>query len=1231
MMKSSSRTSSNATSSSAAAAPAPALSTSTLLSSSSPSPTSTSSTPSSPTLRFHRQILDDLTQQDGLVILARGLGLPQLLFHLIAQYAATSHLVFVLNLTEDQQRDINDRLTSLPTPTSSPPSSPPHLHLINNAVSAAERQRLYLTGGCFSITNRILIVDLLNKVIAPDLISGLILNAAHRCSDDSTEAFILRIYRQANKHGFLKALSDDPSAFSSGFFGLDKAMKALHLRSLALYPRFHLAVSASLSEEETSTGSSDSPVDHRPSRKPFLDVHEMYQPLTPTMDLIQRALLECMDLCISALKQEHKLGASILNITIDSGLTTAFDTLIRRELDPIWHKVSPRSRQLVADLGSLRQCISYLINYDSVTFYRYLLTVRAQCQASQYSLWLLTEPADRLFKQAKSRVYHFESALTARPPLKSPSESKQGEDVLARARLPLHQLRGTKRKSPVQPRGRGGAKRRGGSRAAIEVVEVEDDEVDEVKAPPETKENKSGETPPPPQDRIRLVLEENPKMNLLADILQEIEDEVGAARGEGSVKKESDGGEDGKVKKEGRVLICCHDERTCGLLQRYLEQGGRVMMRQQWRSFLYRQRQRKSRTSSGPAISSATTTLPSHLPAPSSTNAANPWAVLAAEKAALQRELGKLLTQRQQARLKKFERERRRRLEREVEEKRRADIGADQITLTQHMRGVDEKKRKEEAEVKEAKKKAKAKEKTRKAEQREKQRRLANITPEEDDDDGILRDVLATRDKRERRIENLSDEEDEEEEGEEGEEGEKKRKEDDWGVLSVCDVALHLRSTEADDNSLPSTQASHPPPPPLASVYHQFDETLLHALPSYQLLFHPSQDVDLLMYRYQPDYVIMFDPDLTLLREVEVYAAYHPHLPITVYYCQYVNSVEEQRYLSSIKHEKDAFDQLIFQKQHMVVPSEVEGKSVGLSGGNVSVERTEALRMPKGSLDDGGGVRYNTFEAYQSTLRSAGSSINTRKGGDVSVQVSGKVIVDVREFRSSLPSLLHFRGLTLIPVTLEVGDYVLSQHICVERKSLPDLFSSFLSGRLFKQMEVMTRHYKSPVLLIEFDRKRPFALLSKGELGAELNSRHIMAKLTLLVLHCPQVRFVWSRDSHMTSAMFLMLKHNQAEPDVEGVLSAVGEGVGHLVTVQEMTGEAVGEDEDERVHSMMSFDMLRKLPGVTAANLRLLVENVHTLEELCAKKVTELMLWMGESNARKLYYFLHKDFSSLFT
>jgi hypothetical protein len=70
----------------------------------------------------------------------------------------------------------------------------------------------------------------------------------------------------------------------------------------------------------------------------------------------------------------------------------------------------------------------------------------------------------------------------------------------------------------------------------------------------------------------------------------------------------------------------------------------------------------------------------------------------------------------------------------------------------------------------------------------------------------------------------------------------------------------------------------------------------------------------------------------------------------------------------------------------------------------------------------------------------------------------------MREFRSALPSMLHQRGLQVqtpphqlaplahteqvLPATLEVGDYILSPDICIERKGVDDLFGSFASGRL---------------------------------------------------------------------------------------------------------------------------------------------------------------------------------------
>ena len=101
----------------------------------------------------------------------------------------------------------------------------------------------------------------------------------------------------------------------------------------------------------------------------------------------------------------------------------------------------------------------------------------------------------------------------------------------------------------------------------------------------------------------------------------------------------------------------------------------------------------------------------------------------------------------------------------------------------------------------------------------------------------------------------------------------------------------------------------------------------------------------------------------------------------------------------------------------------------------------------------------------------------------------------MREFRSTLPSLLHASNLLVIPATLTVGDYVLTPDTCVERKSLSDLVSSFNSGRLYvsplwwasnngnnsiifryTQCELMTQHYKYSILLIEFEEDKAFSL-----------------------------------------------------------------------------------------------------------------------------------------------------------
>ena len=52
----------------------------------------------------------------------------------------------------------------------------------------------------------------------------------------------------------------------------------------------------------------------------------------------------------------------------------------------------------------------------------------------------------------------------------------------------------------------------------------------------------------------------------------------------------------------------------------------------------------------------------------------------------------------------------------------------------------------------------------------------------------------------------------------------------------------------------------------------------------------------------------------------------------------------------------------------------------------------------------------------------ANATTNTRKGGVVEgMKQASRVVVDMREFRSELPSLIHRRGIDIEPVTLEVN------------------------------------------------------------------------------------------------------------------------------------------------------------------------------------------------------------------
>jgi Fanconi anemia group M protein len=102
------------------------------------------------------------------------------------------------------------------------------------------------------------------------------------------------------------------------------------------------------------------------------------------------------------------------------------------------------------------------------------------------------------------------------------------------------------------------------------------------------------------------------------------------------------------------------------------------------------------------------------------------------------------------------------------------------------------------------------------------------------------------------------------------------------------------------------------------------------------------------------------------------------------------------------------------------------------------------------------------------------------------------VIVDTREFNSDVVRELSRNQITIRSKQLDIGDYILSDRVGVERKRVDDFLQSLTDGRLFQQMKELKSSYIHPILIIEgeelFTRRKisPQAITKDGKETADL-------------------------------------------------------------------------------------------------------------------------------------------------
>lgn len=345
-----------------------------------------------------------------------------------------------------------------------------------------------------------------------------------------------------------------------------------------------------------------------------------------------------------------------------------------------------------------------------------------------------------------------------------------------------------------------------------------------------------------------------------------------------------------------------------------------------------------------------------------------------------------------------------------------------------------------------------------------------------------------------------------------------------------------------------------------------------------------GSSLDETLQEMQPDYIVLYNSNVTAIRQIEVCEARmqrHPKRRLKVFVLMHAKTVEEQNFLTNLRREKKAFELLIDTKRTMVVPEHQDGKTD-------VIDYTE-----------------NQAEEEETSTRQAGGRVDALKKKE-----PPRVIVDSREFRSELPCLIHKRGIEVVPLMITIGDYILSPDICVERKSISDLIGSLNSGRLYNQCQQMTRFYSKPILLIEFDQNRPFHLQGRYMLSrdSDVNNAEIMQKLQLLTIHFPKLRLVWSPSPYATAQLFEEIKQNKDQPDpTQAVQSGSDDPTLEL--------DAITEKYNAAIH-----DLLLKLPGITLKNIHGVMRKGKNLKELLKMEESQLTTLLGNSKEAKVLH-----------
>jgi Fanconi anemia group M protein len=192
-----------------------------------------------------------------------------------------------------------------------------------------------------------------------------------------------------------------------------------------------------------------------------------------------------------------------------------------------------------------------------------------------------------------------------------------------------------------------------------------------------------------------------------------------------------------------------------------------------------------------------------------------------------------------------------------------------------------------------------------------------------------------------------------------------------------------------------------------------------------------------------------------------------------------------------------------------------------------------------------------------------------------------RLIVDSRELPTAVARELARLDVQISGETLEIGDYIASADVAIERKESMDFIQSLIDGRLFVQLSALRSAYRRPVLIIEGEQIIGLRAVNPASIYGALASIAIRI----------QVPIIWTRNAEETANVLYRIAH------LEQVTSNK--------PLRTRTGESMGTDAEVLEYILSGF------PGVDTVTSRALLSEFGTLTEIFSAEKKDLQRVKG--------------------